>query len=260
MTRWVDRRRQETIEEIKVAARSQLEGGGTPEVSMRGIARRLDMTASAVHCYFPSRQALLDALIVDGFTSLAGVVRTAFEEVGPGPPGEQWLAVCRAHWAWAMDHQAEYLLLYGPDGASALKRNPQADQAFSGVVSILFSVMRVTVAAGEIDTERIEAATPASLSGQLAAWRDGNGGDSGLPVGALAACMITYTQLHGAVTWNCSATFQRRLPITARSSTWRWRTRIPRCAGRTPTGWISRKFEHRQVFCSLAKTQVCTRS
>jgi hypothetical protein len=68
------------------------------------------------------------------------------------------------------------------------------------VVSILFSVMRVTVAAGEIDTERIEAATSASLSGQLAAWRDGNGGDSGLPVGALAACMITYTQLHGAVT------------------------------------------------------------
>jgi hypothetical protein len=27
---------------------------------------------SAVHYYFPRRQALLDALIVDGFTSLAG--------------------------------------------------------------------------------------------------------------------------------------------------------------------------------------------
>src|ERR1700683_10442 len=39
---------------------------------MRGIARHLAMTASAVQYYFPSRQALLDALIVDGFSSLAG--------------------------------------------------------------------------------------------------------------------------------------------------------------------------------------------
>jgi hypothetical protein len=56
---------------------------------------------------------------------------------------------------------------------------------------------RGAVAAGEIDTERIEAAIPASLRRQLATWRDG-GGD--LPDGALAACMITYAQLHGAIT------------------------------------------------------------
>jgi AcrR family transcriptional regulator len=66
-----------------------------------------------VHYYFPSRQALLDALIVDGFTSLAQALQTTYERVGPRPPGEQWLAVCRAHRAWALDHQAEYLLLYG---------------------------------------------------------------------------------------------------------------------------------------------------
>ena len=60
--------------------------------------------------------------------------------------------------------------------------------------------MRGAVAAGEIDTERIEAATPASLRRQLAAWRDESDGSGHLPDGALAACMITYAQLHGAIT------------------------------------------------------------
>jgi len=201
MMRRRDRRRQETIDDIKDTARNQLDGGGPAGISMRAIARHLAMTASAVHYYFPSRQALLVALIADGFTSLAEALRTTYQGAVPRPPGEQWLAVCRAHRAWALDHQAEYLLLYGHDGASAVKQgNPQVDQAYSSAVNVLFSIMRGAVVAGEIDTERIEAATPASLRRQLATWRDENDGLGDLPDGALAACMITYAQLHGAIT------------------------------------------------------------
>ena len=36
-----------------------------------------------------------------GFTSLAETLRTAYEGAAPRPPGEQWLAVCQAHRAWA---------------------------------------------------------------------------------------------------------------------------------------------------------------
>ena len=53
----------ETIDDIKDTARSQLAGAGPIGISMRAIARHLAMTASAVHYYFPSHQALLDALI-----------------------------------------------------------------------------------------------------------------------------------------------------------------------------------------------------
>jgi AcrR family transcriptional regulator len=112
------------------------QGHGTPkarqrrtgrDLHARAIARHLAMTASAVHYYFPSRQALLDALIVDGFTCLAEALQTTCEGVGPRPRHEQWLAVCRAHRAWALGHQAEYLLLYGHDGACAVKqRNPKS--------------------------------------------------------------------------------------------------------------------------------------
>jgi AcrR family transcriptional regulator len=196
-----DRRRQDTTDEIKDTARGQLASEGRAGVSMRAIARHLDMTASAVHYYFPSRQALLDALIVDALTSLAEALRVAHEEAALRLPGEQWLAVCRVHRAWALDHQAEYLLLCAHEGVyPAKRRNTQVDQAFRRVISILFSAMRGTVAAGKIDAERIEAATSASLCRQLAVWGDLIGGYRDFPVGALAACVIVYTQLHGAIT------------------------------------------------------------
>jgi AcrR family transcriptional regulator len=196
-----DLRRQQTINDIKDTARHQLGNGGPSAISIRAIARHLAMTAPAVHYYFPSRQALLDALLIDGFTSLAEALRTAREGAVPRLPGEQWLAVCRAHRAWALDHQAEYLLLYGhADTDAAKRRNPQVDQAFSSVVNVIFSTIGETVTAGQIDTERIEAATPASLRRQLATWRDENGISSGFPAGALAAYMIAYTHLYGAIT------------------------------------------------------------
>ena len=193
------------------------QGHRTPLARRRRAVRDLHARHRAAPSHDGVRRALLPSqrpgparcLIVDGFTSHAEALRTACEGVGPRRPGERWLAVCRAHRAWALDHQAEYLLLYGHDGACAVKqRNPQVDQAFSSAVNVLFSIMRRAVAADEIDTERIEAATPASLRRQLATWRDENDGGGDLPDGALAACMITYAQLHGAITRET----QRRVP------------------------------------------------
>src|SRR5260370_25131803 len=132
MMRRRDRRRQETIDEIKDTARSQLAEGGPAGISMRAIARHLAMTASAVHYYFPSHQALLDALIVDGFTSLAETLRTTYEGVGPRLPGERSLAVSRAHRAHAVDHRAEHLLLYRHECPCDVQHlNRQVAQALS---------------------------------------------------------------------------------------------------------------------------------
>jgi AcrR family transcriptional regulator len=194
-----DRRKQETIDDIKATARGQLAGGGPAGISLRAIARDLGMTASAVHYYFPSRQALIDALIVDGFSSLAGVLRSTYDQAGAVPPDERWLAVCRAHRAWALRRPSEYLLLYGHTGGAANRGHPPVRQAMSEVIAVLFAMMRNAVANGDVDTERIEAATPEPLRGQLATWRDAMGGAGDLPVGALAACMIGYAQLHGAI-------------------------------------------------------------
>ncbi|MDQ2839400.1 MAG: TetR/AcrR family transcriptional regulator [Actinomycetota bacterium] len=193
-----DRRRTETVDNIKATARAQLADGGPTEISMRAIARHLDMTASAVHYYFPSRQALLQALIVDGFASLAEALRTAYDEVRSRPPADQWLGVCRAHRAWALRQPSEYQLLYGHNAGRIVAIGEL--HAFQAVVAVLFSIMRGAVAIDEIDTGRIEAGAPPSLRRQLAAWREGDANLADLPDGALAACLITYAQLHGAIT------------------------------------------------------------
>lgn len=163
-----DRRRKETIDDVKKAARAQLAEGGPAGISLRAIARQLGMTPSAVHYYFPGREALLDALIVDGWDSLALALRARYEKARPLPAHERWIAVTHAR-AWDLEHPAEYLLLYGHTG---LRVTPGGDrsagEAMSKVVSVLFMMMRDALAAGEIDTGKLQTATPAPLRHQLA--------------------------------------------------------------------------------------------
>lgn len=196
-----DRRRQETVDDIKGAARRQLARGGTAAISLRAIARELEITASAVHYYFPSRQALIDSLILDGYHSLAHALRTAHHPTTNRPPAQQWIAVCQGHRSWALRHAEQYLLLYGHDGAAAARRrNAEIHKAMSSVTDVLFAVMRNAVATGEIDTDRIAAITTTSFRGELANWRAAEGTVETLPDGALAACITLYAHLHGAIT------------------------------------------------------------
>lgn len=211
-----DRRRQETITDIKTAARVQLAEDGPTGISLRAIARELGMTPSAVHYYFAGREALLDALIVDGWDTLAMVLRARYEQTQPLPAHERWIAVTRAHRTWALEHPSEYLLLYGHTG---LRVAPSGDhgihQAMSKVVAVLFTMMRDSLAAGEIDAERLQAVMPTHFRQQLAGWRETTEEMAGLPDGALVACLIGYAQLHGAITLELVGRIPPQLQPTA---------------------------------------------
>jgi len=194
-----DRRRQETISEIKAVAERQLTMDGPAGISMRAIARELDMTASAVHYYYASRHALIEELTVDGFTALAKVLRSEHERSAGLSPNERWMAVARAHRAWALRHPARYLLIYGHTGGAARRVNQRVARAMWEVVTVLFALMRDCVQHGDIDTAAIEAGMPAPLAADFAAWRQTADGIGDLPNGALAACMFCYSRLHGAI-------------------------------------------------------------
>ena len=194
-----DRRKAETIGDIKAVAVRQLAAAGPAGISMRAIARDLDMTATGVHYYYPDKQALIDALTIDGFTALAEALRSACEEGSGLPPRQHWLTVARAWRGWALRHPAEYLLIYGHTGGAARGVNEQVAMAMSRAVGVLYASMRRCVKHGDIDVPRIEQAMPPVLREQFAAWRGANDGIGDLPDGALAACMLTYSRLHGAI-------------------------------------------------------------
>src|SRR6266511_3916590 len=56
-------------EAIKETAWKQIAEFGAPALSLRAIARELKITAPAIYNYFPDRDALVTALIIDAFTS-----------------------------------------------------------------------------------------------------------------------------------------------------------------------------------------------
>jgi len=69
--------RAELTEEIKAAARRQLAEHGASDLSLRAVARELEMVSSAVYRYFSSRDELLTALIVDAYDALGAAVERA---------------------------------------------------------------------------------------------------------------------------------------------------------------------------------------
>jgi AcrR family transcriptional regulator len=108
-----DRRRAETVQEIKDAALQQLAEGGTGALSLRGVARSVGMTAQSLYHYFDSRDALLTTLVADAHHRLADAVQAAAEDTRGQPPLRRRLAATGAYREWARTNRPAFLLLYG---------------------------------------------------------------------------------------------------------------------------------------------------
>ena len=104
--------RSEMSQEIKAVARRHLATNGA-NLSLRAVARDMDIVASALYRYFPSRDALLTALIIDAYDALAAAATNADSAVPRDDLRGRWLAICRAVRTWALAHPAEYGLIYG---------------------------------------------------------------------------------------------------------------------------------------------------
>jgi AcrR family transcriptional regulator len=101
------------IEEIKNEARRQIDQVGAQALSLRSVARRLDMVSSAIYRYFPSRDQLLTALIIDAYNALGEAVEMADAACSSDDFAARWQSGCRAVRTWALEHPQEYGLVYG---------------------------------------------------------------------------------------------------------------------------------------------------
>jgi AcrR family transcriptional regulator len=106
-----ERARAELTNEIKQEARRQLAEAGSAQLSLRAVARALGMASSAIYRYFPSRDELLTALILDAYHALGDAAEGA--DRPEAPARERWMLVCAAVREWALEHPHEYALLYG---------------------------------------------------------------------------------------------------------------------------------------------------
>ena len=198
-----ERMRTATIAEIKGLAWKQLAEVGAPALSLRAIATEMGMTSSALYRYFASRNDLLDELVVDGFASLADALESAEAELKAARPGrngndvsvDAWLHLANAHRRWALEHPAEYSLMFGTPvpGFEATVSHEQMKRG----VNVLFRCMLEGLEGGVFDPKAMEATITPALLKQLEDWRSEIGFD--LPAAALAGCLFAWTQLHGTV-------------------------------------------------------------
>lgn len=189
------RQRDATTAEIREVARRQLAVTGAAALSLRAVAREMGLTAPALYRYYDDRDALLTALIVDGYTSLCEHLEAA-RDAAPDP-GARIAAMSLAYRRWAVTHPHEFVLVFGAPvpGYAAPEDGPthEAGMRFGATFLEVFSAVHATTAFAVPPQEH---RTPA-LERALAAWKDGS---APLPSGAMQVFLSCWGRLHGMIT------------------------------------------------------------
>lgn len=189
------RARAEMTREIKRIAREHLAADG-PNLSLRAVARDLGVVSSAVYRYFPSRDALLTALIIDGYESLGAAAEAAEQAVRRDDLVGRWLALGRAIRSWALAAPHEYALLYGSPVPGYAAPQDTIEPATRPVV-LLAALLRDAAERGAVAAD---ARLPRAVRHDLdAIVRTPD--FAGLPVGTLARGMTAWAQLFGTLSF-----------------------------------------------------------
>lgn len=86
---------------------------GAAMLSLRAIARDLQISAPAIYHYYPDRDALVTALIIESYTSLADHQFHARDTCNDGDIVALLQATGTAYRDWALAHPQHYQLIFG---------------------------------------------------------------------------------------------------------------------------------------------------
>jgi AcrR family transcriptional regulator len=189
------------MQEIKDEARRQMAQEGASSLSLRAIARHLDMVSSGIYRYFKSRDELLTALIVDAYEAVGSAVEAADGRCERVDFAGRWSACCHAVRDWAVAHPHEYALIYGspvPGYRAPEETNPPA----SRVALALLAIIHDAAVAGELRGPFASEMSPTlSVDAAAEAARLGSIGFNGVPDDAIIRSLTAWTQLFGAVSF-----------------------------------------------------------
>ena len=196
------RARIEVTAAIKDEARRQLAAEGAAKLSLRAVARELGMVSSALYRYFPSRDDLLTALIIDAYDSLGEAAETAHAAVAEAGPVRRWSAVCEAARDWALGHPHEYALIYGSPVPGYTAPDTTVPAA-ARVGVLLIAVVR--------DAHRGPGLTEPPLPAELRAEAERMAADLApdLPPAVAAALVAAWAELYGLIGFELFGQFNR---------------------------------------------------
>ena len=209
-----ERARAELTREIKEGARRQLAATGADGISLRAVARELGMASSAVYRYFPSRDDLLTALIIDAYDAVGEAAEQAIADEKPDESWgrDRWLAACHAIRGWAIDHPHEYALIYGSPVPGY--RAPEATIGPAARVPLAFAAVLATATeAGELGDDAGAHAGPGAVADALTSGLAEQAAvlsaamESPVAPEMVVRAVIAWTQLFGMISWELFGQF-----------------------------------------------------
>ena len=180
---------------IKETAWQQTAELGATALSLRAIARNLGITAPSIYNYFPNRDALVTALIVDAYDSLADAQEAALESSLADNASERLYCLGVAYREWVMTYPQRYQLIFGtplpnyhaPDDVTV----PAATRALVPLIKVIQEINT----ANALRTERFSAMSP-RLESMLRSWQKVEGGSD---LETLYLALVIWGRLHGLV-------------------------------------------------------------
>jgi AcrR family transcriptional regulator len=182
-------------EAIKETAWRQIAEFGAPALSLRAIARELKITAPAIYNYFPDRDALVTALIIDAYTSFGDWQIEARDSVSADDFAEQLKAIGLAYRNWAHAHPQRYQLIFGTPIPGYTGPREKIFPSSARSISALFHVVESIRAAGKLNIE----AVPAIMGEYEAHYEMWAAYFSDVHPQSIYVAMIIWARVHGIV-------------------------------------------------------------
>jgi AcrR family transcriptional regulator len=180
---------------IKETTWKQIAKKGAAALSLRAIARELKITAPAIYNYFPRRDDLVTALIVDAFTSLGQSQKDAIQELPADDLPARFSSLGLAYREWAISYPQRYQLIFGTPipgyEAPADVTTPAAAWSMVPLIETLQDIY----AAGRLRVDRSAEMTP-ELESMLEAWSQFTGRND---PEVLYTALVIWSRVHGLV-------------------------------------------------------------
>ena len=180
---------------IQETAWKQIAEKGAAALSLRAIARDLNITAPAIYNYFPRRDDLVTALIVDAFTSLGKSQIDSIRDLPEDDLAARLTTLGLAYREWAITYPQRYQLIFGTPIPGYEAPTDVTTPAAAGSLVPLIETIQAIFTAGRLRVERSAEMTP-ELQSMLQAWSQFTGGTN---VEVLYSALVIWSRVHGLV-------------------------------------------------------------
>lgn len=182
-------------EAIKEVAWKQIAEFGAPALSLRAIARELKITAPAIYNYFPDRDALVTALIIDAYKSFGDSQLAARDSIPAKNIRGRMHAIGMAYRKWAQTYPQRYQLIFGTPipgyEGPLMEILPSAARSLSALVSVVEQLRT----SGKLNVKTFPEVKK-EYKASFETWKK-FGGDADML--SMSVAMVIWSRVHGIV-------------------------------------------------------------